>query len=238
MRTICALLLAATIGFSQMGEEGKRLLAEAKGDLTPERMPEAERLLRLALVYWAPVERKPPEYLEAVGLLGIVVENRLYKDPEMLRTELEPILETPAKQFLGFPGRNLMAAKVLEVYGILLQRTGRESEAKPIFAQAKALRFPPTEASSAFRVGGGVSAPALHHRVECECSEDARLARQQGAVVLFIIVDENGHPTHIRVLRNLGLGLDEKAVEAVQKWVFRPGEKEGVPVSVQATIEV
>ena len=78
------------------------------GIISPGRTPEAERLLRQALEYWA--EPKPPEYLEAVGLLGIVIENRLYKEPEKLRTELEPILEIPVKQYLGFPGRDLMAA--------------------------------------------------------------------------------------------------------------------------------
>jgi protein TonB len=51
-------------------------------------------------------------------------------------------------------------------------------------------------------------------------------------------VDANGHPTHIRVIRNLGLGLDEMAIETVEKWVFRPGEKDGAPVPVQATIEM
>lgn len=159
------------------------------------------------------------------------------------------------KQFLGFPGRDVMAARVLEVYGILLQRTGRESEAKPIFLRAKTLRFFSTETSSGsngsatvpmpkpsgggpFKISSGVSAPSLLRKVEPEYSEDARLAHHQGTVVLFVIVDENGHPRDIKVIRNLGLGLDEKAIEAVQQWRFRPGQKDGAPVPVQATIEV
>ena len=53
-----------------------------------------------------------------------------------------------------------------------------------------------------------------------------------------IEVDPTGHATNIRVQRSLGLGLDEKAIEAVKKWVFLPGKQNGKPVTVQATVEV
>ena len=56
--------------------------------------------------------------------------------------------------------------------------------------------------------------------------------------MLSVIIDSTGKPTNLKVLRPLGLGLDEKAIEAVQKWRFRPGTKEGKPVAVYATIEV
>ena len=51
-------------------------------------------------------------------------------------------------------------------------------------------------------------------------------------------VNEKGEPTEIRVVKKLGLGLDEKAIEAVQKWRFKPGMKDGKAVAVIATIEV
>ncbi len=89
-----------------------------------------------------------------------------------------------------------------------------------------------------FRVGGGVSAPVLLFKVEPEYSEEARKAKYQGTVLLYIEVDPSGHATNIRVQRSLGLGLDEKAIEAVKKWKFRPGQKDGKPVTVAATIEV
>jgi TonB family protein len=57
-------------------------------------------------------------------------------------------------------------------------------------------------------------------------------------VLLSIIVDEHGLPRDIKVIRPLGLGLDEKAVEAVAKWRFIPGRKGGVPVATQAQVEV
>jgi TonB family protein len=89
-----------------------------------------------------------------------------------------------------------------------------------------------------YRVGGGVSQPILVKKVEPEYSEEARKAKFQGTVVLSIIVDEAGMPRQIRVARALGLGLDEKAIEAVQKWRFRPAYKDGKPVAVYATVEV
>jgi protein TonB len=89
-----------------------------------------------------------------------------------------------------------------------------------------------------FRVGGGVSAPALIYKVEPEYSEEARKAKYQGTVLLYIEVDYAGRAQNIRVARSMGLGLDEKAIEAVKKWKFRPGMKDGKPVIVAATIEV
>jgi TonB family protein len=89
-----------------------------------------------------------------------------------------------------------------------------------------------------YRIGGGVSSPALVYKVEPEYSEEARKAKFQGTVLLSVIVDDKGNPRDIKVLRPLGLGLDEKAIEAVQKWRFRPGYLNGKPVAVAAQIEV
>ena len=89
-----------------------------------------------------------------------------------------------------------------------------------------------------FRVGGGVSAPRLIKKIEPEYSEEARKAKYQGTVVLAVQVWEDGRAHNIRIIRSLGLGLDEKALEAVQQWRFAPGMKERKPVKVAATIEV
>jgi periplasmic protein TonB len=90
----------------------------------------------------------------------------------------------------------------------------------------------------AYRIGGGVSPPTVLFKVEPEYSEEARKAKFQGTVVLFVVVDEHGNPRDLKVIRPLGLGLDQKAIEAVEKWKFSPGKKDGKPVPVQATIEV
>jgi TonB family protein len=89
-----------------------------------------------------------------------------------------------------------------------------------------------------YRVGGGVTAPVLLHKVEPEYSEEARKAKYQGTVLLYIEVSPDGRATNIRVARSLGLGLDEKAMDAVKQWKFKPGYKNGQPVTVAATIEV
>ena len=89
-----------------------------------------------------------------------------------------------------------------------------------------------------FRIGGGVSAPSLIYKVEPEYSEEARKAKFQGSVLLSVVVEEKGNPRDIKVVRPLGLGLDEKAIEAVQKWRFRPGVLQNKAVPVQAMIEV
>jgi TonB family protein len=91
---------------------------------------------------------------------------------------------------------------------------------------------------SAYKIGGGVSAPVPVYRPEPEYSEEARKAKWQGAVLLQLVVDENGVPQDIKVIRSLGLGLDQKAIEAVQKWRFKPGQKDGKAVPVSANIEV
>lgn len=92
--------------------------------------------------------------------------------------------------------------------------------------------------SGPYRIGGGVSAPVLIHRVEPEYTEEARAAKYQGTVLLYVEIAPDGTPTNIRIQRGLGLGLDQKAIEALRQWKFKPGEKDGKPVTVAATIEV
>jgi len=90
----------------------------------------------------------------------------------------------------------------------------------------------------AFRVGGGVSAPVCAYCPDPRYSDEARKARYSGTVVLLIVVDTEGRATDIRVVRGLGLGLDEKAIEALRTWRFKPGMRGSVPVPVIATVEV
>jgi len=89
-----------------------------------------------------------------------------------------------------------------------------------------------------FRVGGGVSAPRPVFTPDPEYSEEARKAKYQGTCVLWMIVGPDGKPRDIKVARTLGLGLDEKAIEAVKQWKFEPAMKDGKPVAVQINVEV
>ena len=83
-----------------------------------------------------------------------------------------------------------------------------------------------------YRVGGGVSAPVPLVEPEAEFSDEARRAKYQGVCIVQIIVDKDGNPQSPRVVRTLGMGLDEKAVEAVMKYKFRPAMKDGKAVAV------
>ena len=89
-----------------------------------------------------------------------------------------------------------------------------------------------------FHVGGGVSAPRATFAPDPEYSEEARKAKYQGVVVLGLVVGPDGRPRDMKVLRSLGLGLDEKAIEAVKNWRFDPAVKDGKAVAVYISVEV
>src|SRR5579884_667680 len=83
-----------------------------------------------------------------------------------------------------------------------------------------------------FKVGGGVSAPKVISAPDPEYSEEARKAKYQGTVVLWVIIGADGRTKDVKVQRPVGMGLDQKAVEAVKRWVFEPATKDGKPVNV------
>jgi len=89
-----------------------------------------------------------------------------------------------------------------------------------------------------FHVGDGVSAPRPIFTPEPEFSEEARKAKYQGVVVLNIVVGTDGRVHSPRVVRSLGMGLDEKAIEGVKTWKFDPSKKDGRAVAVEMNIEV
>lgn len=88
------------------------------------------------------------------------------------------------------------------------------------------------------RIGGGVSAPVVLYQPEPEFSEEARKAKVAGNVLVYLQVDEQGRPQHVRVIRGIGMGLDEKAVEAVRRYKFKPAMENGHAVSVELQIDV
>jgi TonB family protein len=96
----------------------------------------------------------------------------------------------------------------------------------------------PSDQPTALRIGPGVSPPRITHKVEPEYSPLARADRVQGTVVFGLIVDEHGIPKDLQLISPLGFGLDEKAAEAIMRWRFAPGMKDGKPVRILAQIEV
>lgn len=88
------------------------------------------------------------------------------------------------------------------------------------------------------QVGGGVSAPVLVFKVDPEFSEEARKTKSMGVVTVNLIVDTDGHPQNVRITRGAGMGLDQKALEAVRQYRFKPAMENGHPVPVQVNVEV
>jgi TonB family protein len=89
-----------------------------------------------------------------------------------------------------------------------------------------------------YRVGGGVSAPRPIYDPDPEYSEEARKAKFQGTVLLSAVIGPDGKPKDLRIMRSVGMGLDQKALDAVWKWRFVPGMRNAKPVSVLVSIEV
>jgi periplasmic protein TonB len=85
---------------------------------------------------------------------------------------------------------------------------------------------------------GGVSDPIPLVTPEAEFSDEARRHKAQGIVMISVIVDAQGNPRDPRVTRALGMGLDEKAIEAVMRYRFKPAKKDGKPVAVRIGVLV
>jgi TonB family protein len=156
--------------------------------------------------------------------------------------------EADYRQAIAVEGSDTKDATVtMDLLARLLKTQDRAAEADQLSANAAALRAQaaaevraktPNVSSGAYHVGGGVTAPKVLHKLEPEYDEMARAAKYQGTVLLYVEIGPDGRAHNARVVRSLGMGLDEKAIDAVQQWVFQPGMKEGQPVTVAATIEV
>lgn len=94
---------------------------------------------------------------------------------------------------------------------------------------------PPTNVMS---VGNGVKPPVLLVKVDPQYTEQALAAKYSGSVTLSIVVGSDGKASDVKVVKSLGMGLDEQAVACVQQWSFQPGTYQGAPVSVRATVEI
>jgi TonB family protein len=134
-----------------------------------------------------------------------------------------------------------IAATTMELYARFLEDQGRGEEAKSMSDRASEIRKALGQRqakSNALRIGGGVTAPKVLHKMEPEYTEEGRVAKYQGTVVLAVEIDPNGIAQNIRIVKGLGFGLDENAVTAVRQWQFQPATKDGAAVTVQASIEV
>ena len=133
------------------------------------------------------------------------------------------------------------AANTLSLYARFLRAQGRASDAAPLLDRAALILkslSPAPAASGALRIGPGVTAPVVEKKVDPDYTAEARFAKYSGTVVLYLEIGLDGLAHNIRVTKNIGLGLDENAVSAIRLWRFKPGAKDGQPVTVAANIEV
>jgi TonB family protein len=107
---------------------------------------------------------------------------------------------------------------------------------------APAAALPPSEQALPYPFrrdhGSNMTPPRVVYQPEPEFSEAARALKVSGNSMIRVVVDPDGNPTRIAVVRPIGLGLDEKALEAVQAYRFRPATRDGQPVAVEINIEV
>jgi TonB family protein len=109
--------------------------------------------------------------------------------------------------------------------------------------EASIFQFQPPDGSheasaAAQKTAARIDPPVVISKHEPKYSSEARKAGLQGSVLVSLVVGTDGIPQNVKVLRGLGLGLDEKAVEAVQGWKFQPARKAGEPIAVPAQVEV
>jgi protein TonB len=88
------------------------------------------------------------------------------------------------------------------------------------------------------QVGGSVSAPKIVSQVDAEFSEEARKAKYMGVAIVDVVVDERGIPIRVHVVSDPGMGLGEKAIEAVKQYRFKPGMENGKPVKTEVQIQI
>jgi len=99
---------------------------------------------------------------------------------------------------------------------------------------------PGTQSNSqpVYRIGDRVTAPRAHSHDEPEFTEVARQSRYQGTLVLRSVIDDQGIPTQIRIMKALGMGLDAAAVHCAEQWRFDPAKRDNKPVAVIVDIEI
>ena len=129
--------------------------------------------------------------------------------------------------------RKLVAALLLFALATQLHATDQKSGDKKAEPNGKLI------GGGIQRIGGDVKPPVpLQPTQPPKYTEEAQKAKFNGTAVLFVVIDVDGIPKQIKVVRSVGHGLDEKAVEAVRQWRFSPATRKGRPVPVAINVEV
>lgn len=177
---------------------------------------------------------------ESIASLAVLYENQAQlQKAEIYYTTALGIRE----KLLG--ANDLKTVEVKEHLARLLHRLQRSEEAAQLEQQAQEARRPllqqiegPRVELNALPLSDVSRPPELVTQVEPEYTEEARIGRTQGSVTLQVEIDTEGIPRNLHVVRPIGLGLDEKALEAVAQWRFRPARNGRVNVACRVTYEI
>lgn len=203
------------------------------------RYDEAERFYRLAFgIRTRLLGREHPDVAASVNNLAVLYENQV----------LYPRAESYYRTALAIREESLGAdhphtIDTLEHLSRLLHKLSRSDEAAPLEQRALAYRRARSGAGEIvdlgpLATGDGVQPAVLLERTEPRYTDEARIANHEGSVLLQVDVDVDGNARNPLVLRHLGLGLDEEAIEAVREWQFRPARRRGSRVPSRVRLEI
>jgi TonB family protein len=217
----------------------------------------AMALLRKADAAWQAESPNAAEHAAALEDLALLMRNQAALDAqasgeaqpyatdvESWRSDAAPIVKRALEICEAASNTNPGdLALALELEGDILGRTEAGASywerATKIRAQRVAAASGSLTATDATnRIGRDVSPPSILTKQEPNYTEMARLMRYSGTALFSVVIDAQGLPSSIRLIRGLGYGLDEKGAEAISTWRFRPAMKNGSPVAVYANIEV
>jgi|SRR5580658_7331143 TonB family protein len=174
--------------------------------------------------------------------LGVAAADRfapgtLDGKPVVVAASLELNLQTCVEEAKDNSGKKIFT---LALRSLPMQTLGAlpQAPADAIFVSADSWKDPTTGSLRFLRVGGAVKPATSLNSVAAQFSDEARRKKYQGVCLLSVIVDPQGMPQNVKVIRALGLGLDENAVVAVGKYRFKPAMRNGEPVPVMLNIAV
>jgi TonB family protein len=223
--------VAATVSYHPASWLMRRRIAETRelvcdeqaADAMGDRPEYAASLLRLATAMAGPAAQ--PTYANGTQAIGVF-------DADILE-------ERVMRLTMDLPKASRMQRIAMTVVTACALLGGAATAAALLFdvtPEGGAVSAPVHE--KIYKVGGDVTPPVLVYSVDAEFSKKAKDAKYQGVSVVSLVVDADGMPRHVHTTRKLGMGLDEKAIEAVRQYKFKPSMLHGKPVAVQITIEV
>ena len=242
------------LAFAQSDDPSK-LLAEAKADLSKQFQPTTDSAmakLEQANALWAKQNSKTPEYADSLVYMTLLMHHQRgflsdsdatpldeWKNRAAANVEkaLEICHETPNID----PG---LYAQALELKADLL---GRGSAGSTFWDEAAEQRKKhiadlgnpaPSLLEQAHKMSEATTPPILKVKLTPDYSQYARLRLIKGNTLFSLVIDKNGNPQNIHLVKSLGYGLDEEAVEVVKHWHFTPATKDGEPVAVRVNIDL